>query len=97
MEYPTWDKISKVLKVSDIVDPVEVYGNTALASKNNPQCVCNNRSDYNEKLVGIDIPVLLSQENKESKGIIVILGESPLRSKNDENPNNNIVFGLQKT
>ena len=45
-------------------------------------------------MIGVDIPVLLSQENKESKGIIIILGESPLRTANDKNNDNNIVFGL---
>lgn len=91
MEYPTWGKISDLLKV--LINPVNVYGNTAFVMHSNPVCVCNN-PQYTQDLVGVDIPVLLSQENKASKGIIVILGESPLRTRNDKDNNNNIIFGL---
>jgi hypothetical protein len=96
MEYPTWDEISKkVLGQVNLINPVNVYGNTAfvLDKKTNPKCVCNN-PQYTQDLVGVDIPVLLSQVNKASKGIIVILGESPLRTRNDKDDKNNIVFGL---
>jgi hypothetical protein len=91
MEYPTWDKISDLLKV--LINPVNVYGNTAFVMHSNPVCVCNN-PQYTQDLVGVDIPVLLSQENKASEGIIVILGESPLRTRNDKDNNNNIILGL---
>ena len=36
--------------------------------------------DY-DKLTGIDIPILLSPVGKESKGVVMIVGESPLRNK----------------
>ncbi len=99
MEYPTWDEISKkVLGQVNLINPVNVYGNTAFVvdKKDNPKCVCNN-PQYTQDLVGVDIPVLLSQKNKASEGIIVILGESPLRTRNDKdnnNNNNNIILGL---
>ena len=96
MEYPTWGVISSKLKVLNQVNPinpVNVYGNTAFVMPSNPVCVCNN-PHCQQNLIGVDIPVLLSQENKESKGIIIILGESPLRTINDKNNGNNIVFGL---
>lgn len=93
MEYPTWGKISDLLKV--LINPVNVYGNTAFVMHSNPVCVCNN-PQYEKDLVGVDIPVLLSQKDKESesRGIIIILGESPLRKEKDKDDNNNIVFGL---
>ena len=99
MEYPTWDEISKkVLGQVNLINPVNEYGNTAFVvdKKDNPKCVCNN-PQYTQDLVGVDIPVLLSQANKASEGIIVILGESPLRTRNDKdnnNNNNNIILGL---
>ena len=97
MEYPTWDVISKGIKVlPDVkqIDPIEYLKlDKAFEEKTNPECVCNN-PQYTQDLIGVDIPVLLSQENKASKGIIVILGESPLRTANDKNNDNNIVFGL---
>ena len=96
MEYPTWDEISKkVLGQVNLINPVNEYGNTAFVvdKKDNPKCVCNN-PQYTQDLVGVDIPVLLSQNNKASKGIIIILGESPLRTRNDKDDNNNIIFGL---
>lgn len=96
MEYPTWGVISKkVLGQVNLINPVNVYGNTAFVpeKKTNPKCVCNN-PQYTQDLVGVDIPVLLSQDNKASKGIIIILGESPLRTRNDKDNNNNIILGL---
>ena len=96
MEYPTWGVISSKLEVLNQVNPinpVNVYGNTAFVMPSNPVCVCNN-PHCQQDLIGVDIPVLLSQENKESKGIIIILGESPLRTNANIVPNNNIVFGL---
>lgn len=36
--------------------------------------------DY-DKLTGIDIPILLSPQNVASKGVVMIVGESPLRNK----------------
>ena len=96
MEYPTWSMISSKLKVLNQVNPinpVNVYGNTAFVMPSNPVCVCNN-PHCQQNLIGVDIPVLLSQGNKASKGIIIILGESPLRTNANIVPNNNIVFGL---
>ena len=96
MEYPTWGVISSKLEVLNQVNPIDpdkVYNNEAFVQKDNPECVRNN-PQYKQELIGVDIPVLLSQENKESKGIIIILGESPLRTANDKNNDNNIVFGL---
>lgn len=93
MEYPTWGVISSKLEVLNQVNPDEVYKNTAFDLEENPNPKCNNPK-YEQDLVGVDIPVLLSQENKASKGIIVILGESPLRTRNDKDNNNNIIFGL---
>ena len=97
MEYPTWGVISKDIKVlQDVkqIDPIKYLKlDKAFEEKTNPECVCNN-PQYTQDLIGVDIPVLLSQENKASKGIIVILGESPLRTRNDKDNNNNIIFGL---
>lgn len=94
MEYPTWDEISKeVLGQVNPINPVNVYGNTAFVMPSNEVCACHNPK-YQQDLVGVDIPVLLSQNNKESKGIIIILGESPLRTNANIVPNKNIVFGL---
>ena len=93
MEYPTWEEISNKLGISNIINPLEIYGDTALTKSENPLCICNN-TQYKEDLVGIDIPVLLNKKACNSKGIIVILGESPLRNDDNKVPNNNIVFGL---
>ena len=96
MEYPTWGMISSnlvVLNQVNSINPVNVYGNTAFVMPSNPVCVCNN-PHCQQNLIGVDIPVLLSQGNKASKGIIIILGESPLRTNANIVPNNNIVFGL---
>ena len=97
MEYPTWGVISKDIKVlQDVkqIDPIEYLKlDKAFEKDSNPECVCNN-PQYTQDLIGVDIPVLLSQVNKASKGIIVILGESPLRTRNDKDDKNNIVFGL---
>ena len=97
MEYPTWDVISKGIKVlPDVkqIDPIEYLKlDKAFEKDSNLKCVCNN-PNCQQDLIGVDIPVLLSQENKESKGIIIILGESPLRTNANIVPNNNIVFGL---
>ena len=97
MEYPTWGVISKDIKVlQDVkqIDPIEYLKlDKAFEKDSNLKCVCNN-PQYTQDLVGVDIPVLLSQNNKASKGIIIILGESPLRTRNDKDDNNNIIFGL---
>lgn len=97
MEYPTWVEISKDIKVlQDVkqIDPIEYLKlDKAFEKDSNLKCVCNN-PQYTQDLIGVDIPVLLSKKDKKSKGIIIILGESPLRTKDDKDNNNNIVFGL---
>ena len=97
MEYPTWGVISKDIKVlQDVkqIDPIEYLKlDKAFEKDSNLKCVCNN-PHCQQDLIGVDIPVLLSQKDKKSKGIIIILGESPLRTRNDKDNNNNIIFGL---
>ncbi len=44
-----------------------------------------NHFNSDKQTVGIDLPVLIS--SKESKGVIFILGEDPLRNDNYENEN----------
>ena len=95
MEYPTWVEISKDIKVlQDVkqIDPIEYLKlDKAFEKDSNLKCVCNN-PQYTQDLIGVDIPVLLSKKDKKSKGIIIILGESPLRTKDDKDNNNNIIF-----
>jgi uracil DNA glycosylase len=93
MEYPTWGIIAdKLPKITVNINPIDAYGKKAYQAQNNPRIV-RNSEEYSQQLVGIDIPVLLSS-TEGSKGIIVILGESPLRTDDDKDENNNIVFGL---
>ncbi len=92
MEYPTWGVVSKALPTGNVINPDEVYGNTAFVSTVNPKCSIKG-VHYEQELVGIDIPVLLKPSNANND-MIVILGESPLRNDKNRINGQNIIFGL---
>ena len=82
ISYPTWKEISKKLAVQ-YVDPYKEFGDKSLTKENDPIYYVINNNEV-ETPCGVDIPLLL-KPNGESKGLIVILGESPLRSPKDLN------------
>ena len=100
MSYPTWKEIKKLL--DGPFDNPETFGDNPLAIEKEKVSIFSNiKGDvikkYNEKTpCGIDIPVLLEPEQKSAKPLIVILGESALRSKEElENidTSNNVILG----
>lgn len=100
MSYPTWEKIKELLGVQ-FNDP-NSFGDKPIDKMSAP-IYSNIKGDiiteYNEKTpCGIDIPILLKPTSKtgNDKPLIVILGESALRSKEElENidTSNNVILG----
>lgn len=104
MSYPTWEKIKELLGVQ--FDTPKSFGDKPLTiDKVNASMYSNIKGDvikeYNEKNpCGIDIPVLLEPEQKSAKPLIVILGESALRNKEEldnikapQNASKNVILG----
>ena len=104
MSYPTWKEIKKLLGVQ--FDNPETFGDKPLTiDKGDASMYSNIKGDvikeYNEKTpCGIDIPVLLEPEQKSAKPLIVILGESALRNKEEldtikapQNASKNVILG----
>ena len=92
MSYPTWEMISKMLAVENVAPNWGDQGNAPLYSVINKDGV--------ETPCGIDIPVLLKPKSETSKPLIVILGESALRSKAElkdikdpKNAPSNVILG----
>lgn len=78
MSYPTWEIISEMLDVKN-VDP-NTFGDQPLTKENEPlySAIIN---DKVETPCGIDIPILLEPEDNRKNQLIIILGESALRSE----------------
>ena len=104
MSYPTWQGIKKLLDVQ--FDDPESFGEKPLTKVNVPIYSKINGDiimEYKENTpCGIDIPVLLEPETKTESGdvkpLIVILGESALRTKEEleyikGEASNNVILG----
>ena len=104
MEYPTWNEIKGLLGVQ--FDNPELFDNNPLSiDKENASIYSNIDGNiikkYDEKTpCGIDIPVLLKPKSETYKPLIVILGESALRSKAElkdikdpKNAPSNVILG----
>ena len=104
MEYPTWNEIKGLLGVQ--FDNPELFDNNPLSiDKENASIYSNIDGNiikkYDEKTpCGIDIPVLLKPKPETNKPLIVILGESALRSKAElkdikdpKNAPSNVILG----
>ena len=92
MEFPTWEKIRKELKVKEV--NLMSLGHNPLTNNNTPVYTSINSKDVKTPC-GIDVPTLL-EPNGKSKGLIIILGESALRTDDDittisQTPNNTIL------
>ena len=103
MEYPTWNEIKGLLGVT-FKDLVKSFGGKPIEKENKPiysNIDVNIIKDFNAKTpCGIDIPVLLKPESETKQPLIVILGESALRSeaelkdiKDPKNPPSNVILG----
>ena len=80
MTFPTWDIICKELEV-DKAD-LTLFGVKPFTSNNTPVYTNIKRRTDVKTPFGIDVPILL-EPNGESKGLIIILGESALRTDDD--------------
>ena len=103
MDYPTWNEIEGLLGVT-FKDLVKSFGGKPIEKENKPiysNIDVNIIKDFNAKTpCGIDIPVLLKPESETKQPLIVILGESALRSeaelkdiKDPKNPPSNVILG----
>lgn len=103
MDYPTWNEIEGLLGVT-FKDLVNSFGGKPIEKENKPiysNIDVNIIEKYEESTpCGIDIPVLLKPESETNKPLIVILGESALRSeaelkdiKDPKNPPSNVILG----
>lgn len=79
MEFPTWEKIRKELKVKEV--NLMSLGHNPLTNNNTPVYTSINSKDVKTPC-GIDVPTLL-EPNGKSKGLIIILGESALRTDDE--------------
>lgn len=88
MSYPTWEKISQMLAVENVAPK-------AWGGQGNAPLYSVIKKDGVETPCGIDIPILLEPHNKTKDQLIIILGESALRSKEElgkiKAPNNVIL------
>ena len=104
MEYPTWNEIKKLLGVQ--FDEPKPFGNNPLSIEEGNDSIYSNidgdiiEKDEGSTPCGIDIPVLLKPKPETNKPLIVILGESALRSeaelkdiKDPKNPPSNVILG----
>ena len=103
MDYPTWNEIEGLLGVT-FKDLVNSFGGKPIEKENRPiysNIDVNIIEKYEESTpCGIDIPVLLKPKPETNKPLIVILGESALRSeaelkdiKDPKNPPSNVILG----
>ena len=103
MDYPTWNEIEGLLGVT-FKDLVNSFGGKPIEKENKPiysNIDVNIIEKYEESTpCGIDIPVLLKPKPETNKPLIVILGESALRSeaelkdiKDPKNPPSNVILG----
>lgn len=104
MKNPTWNEIKKLLGVQ--FDEPKPFGNNPLSIEEGNDSIYSNIDvniieKYEESTpCGIDIPVLLKPKPETNKPLIVILGESALRSeaelkdiKDPKNPPSNVILG----
>jgi hypothetical protein len=104
MKYPTWNEIKKLLGVQ--FDEPKPFGNNPLSIEEGNDSIYSNidgdiiEKDEGSTPCGIDIPVLLKPKPETNKPLIVILGESALRSeaelkdiKDPKNPPSNVILG----
>lgn len=98
MSYPTWENISKKLAIK-YVDPRGFFDDKPLQKGNNPLYSVVNNNEVKTPC-GVDIPILLEPKDNPDGSLIIILGESPLRSKDDlkkindpQNAPNNVILG----
>ena len=103
MSYPTWNEIEGLLGVT-FKDPVNSFGEKPIGKGNDPiyskikgDIITNHEV---QTPCGIDIPVLLKPKSETNKPLIVILGESALRSeaelkdiKDPKNAPSNVILG----
>ena len=105
MEYPTWNEIEGLLGVT-YKDPVNSFGDKPLRIDKKHASIYSNIDgyiikNYRERTpCGIDVPVLLKPKSETYKPLIVILGESALRSKAElkdikdpKNAPSNVILG----
>jgi len=81
MSYPTWDIICNELIIDKVA--LTLFGDKPISYDTPPIYTNIKRTDIDTPC-GIDIPILL-EPNEESKGLIIILGESALRTDDDIN------------
>lgn len=106
MDYPTWNEIKKELIDDDKFNDPEISFGDKPIEKGNVPIYSKIKGDiikeHKERTpCGIDIPVLLTPESKTDKPLIVILGESALRSKAElkdikdpkKNASSNVILG----
>lgn len=89
MSYPTWEKISQMLAVENVAPK-------AWGDQGNAPLYSVIKKDGVETPCGIDIPILLEPNNKTKDQLIIILGESALRSKEELDKikaPNNVILG----
>ena len=98
MSYPTWKDIKELLGVQ--FDKPNRFGNNPLSKGHDPIYSYIKEEDNEKTPCGIDIPVLLKPESETKQPLIVILGESALRSKAElkdiKDPRNapsNVILG----
>lgn len=98
MEYPTWNNKIKGLLGVTFEDPLSINKKNASIYSNIDGNIIKK---YKESTpCGIDIPVLLKPKSETNKPLIVILGESALRSKAElkdikdpKNAPSNVILG----
>lgn len=94
MTYPTWEIVSDFLDITNSFDPSKEFGNSALVHDKCPKGAKSGKYPEQTALRGIDVPVLFTPlVTSKSKGIIIILGESPLRNDSDIIKNVNVIMG----
>lgn len=95
MSYPTWGMICKEEGISPYVNP-PLFGDAPLLYNNGPAYASITLKGVNTPC-GIDIPILLEPQNNSKKRLIVILGESALRTRDElnaiKNPDN-VILGV---
>ena len=82
MSYPTWEKISEMLDIAN-VDP-NTFCDKPLKKGNDPFYSVIKKNKV-ETPCGVDIPILLVPSSNSNGRLIIILGESALRSENELN------------
>lgn len=91
MSYPTWEMISQMLAVENVAPK-------AWGDQGNAPLYSVIKKDGVETPCGIDIPILLEPNNKTKDQLIIILGESALRTDDEieeikQKPSFNTILG----